>query len=77
MNVLAIVLRLLDFILGRLESQKQEEAKREADKAMQHIRSDPRDFFDDGMLNKSTDKHGKNIESNSDSVSSDGTPRQP
>lgn len=69
-DLLTIVLNLL---LRYYDNRKQEDVKREASKTEQSIRSNPRDFFDDGVLNNS-DKSSKD---NGSSVSDTDSPRQP
>lgn len=68
-DLLTIVLNLL---LRYFDNRKQEDVKREASKTEQSIRSNPRDFFDDGVLNNS-DKSSKD----GDTIPRTDSTRQP
>lgn len=50
------LLRLLDLLISLITSHRTKELRNEATKQEQGIRSNPRDFFDDGVLNNSTGK---------------------
>lgn len=55
MKYLDVIVRLLDFVLGVLASREHKKDLQEQDE----IRNNPRDFFDDGMLNNSQSKTDK------------------
>lgn len=67
MKYLDVIVRLLDFVLGVLASREHKKEQQEQDE----IRNNPRDFFDDGMLNNSQS------ESKPSKLSSTVAPRQP
>ena len=49
MKYLDVIVRLLDFVLGVLASRERTKTQEQEIE----IRNNPRDFFDDGMLNNS------------------------
>lgn len=55
MKYLDVIVRLLDFVLGVLASRERKNTQEQEIE----IRDNPRDFFDDGMLNDSQSKPDK------------------
>lgn len=59
MQYLTVILKLLELILGAFSIYKAKESDRED----QQIRDNPRDFFDDGLLNNSDTSEQTNVPS--------------
>jgi hypothetical protein len=54
MKVLELVLQLLQYLSELFELKKQQDDQRNQNDQYQAIRRNPRDLFDDGVLNEST-----------------------
>ncbi len=55
MKYLDLIVRLLNFLLSYLETKERKIQEAKIDEESKSIRTNPRDFFDDGLLNDSTD----------------------
>lgn len=71
--MLDTLLRILDTLLGLIIKQQTDKENKKYAKEVSQIRSNPRDFFDDGLLNDS-DTKGPKTEPD---VSNPKSPRQP